>query len=109
MSIFNKTNEGRIKKALELLDLIDVSVASNKASAEDVARLLKPLTDRLGVSPAAAPEPAPRGSAMRAPRWADVREMAEKADLKDLGTAIAVFLNRFDMALYDAEQKNERN
>lgn len=38
------------------------------------------------------------GCTHRAPTWATIREMAEQAPLADLTVAMAVYLNRIDVA-----------
>lgn len=107
MAFENDTNRGRVQKMVETLALITKSAESNRAKSDDVAEMLRPLTDALsahGVGNAPSSETrsadAPRGSwTGQAPQWASVRDMAEQADLKDLTVAMAVCLNRIDEAL----------
>jgi len=107
MPFVNPTNEGRVLKMVESLQLILKSAQSNSAKDTDIQDMLRPLTDELaGLGAAAAPTVAQdvsqeqRGSwTGKAPQWASVHDMAEQADLKDLTVAMAVYLNRIDEAL----------
>jgi len=42
--------------------------------------------------------PAPQGNITKPHAWQTIRECAEQADLKDLGVALAVLMNRLDEA-----------
>jgi len=42
MTIYNKTNQGRVQKLCETLDLIAKSVKANDATSEDVWEFLQP-------------------------------------------------------------------
>ncbi|WP_298571953.1 hypothetical protein [uncultured Aliiroseovarius sp.] len=107
MPFVNQTNEGRVLKMVETLQLILKSAQSNRAEDADVQNMLRPLTDELaGLGAVAAPTVAQdvsqeqRGTwTSKAPHWASVHDMAEQADLKDLTVAMAVYLNRIDEVL----------
>lgn len=103
MPFDNATNRGRVEKMLDALGLIEASAVSNRASEADVGAMLAPLLQRLGAYRAPQPvEPdriastPPRPGSTRA--WQSVREMAEQADLADLTTAMAVYLDRIGAA-----------
>ncbi|WP_171181158.1 hypothetical protein [Ruegeria sp. HKCCD8929] len=102
MAFDNDTNRGRVQKMIYTLDLIRKSANSNRATSAELGDLLKPLTDELtGIAVTAvetarqAKQPAGRCS-VSGPQWANVRDMAEQADLKDLTVALAVFMNRIE-------------
>ncbi len=102
MAFQNDTNRGRVQKMVETLALIGKSAAANRASNDDMADMLRPLTDALASHGVIVSQPAgeQRGSwTGKAPQWASVHDMAEQADLKDLTYAMAVYLNRIDEAL----------
>ena len=110
MAFENRTNEVRVRKMLETLDLIEKSAKSNKASEMAIGFALEPVFRRLlqmapGLQsgavateqPATAPEAAARGrTGVTAPQWASVRDMAQEASLSDLTYAMAVYINRID-------------
>lgn len=108
MGFENDTNRGRVQKMIETLHLISKSAQSNRASEDEVNEMIRPLLDELDLLGAvAAPRDASQGGIitppLKKPAWADVREMAEQADLKDLLVALAVFMNRVDEALDDLD------
>lgn len=110
MAFENRTNEVRVRKMLETLDLIDKSAKSNRADEMAVGFALEPVFRRLlqmapglrpgavaSQEPATAPEAAARGrTGVTAPQWASVRDMAQEASLSDLTYAMAVYINRID-------------
>lgn len=107
MSFDNATNVGRVNKIMDLLDLIEKSANSNNVSPQDVFKFLdRPIakighmsgmdTDLPETEPVKEVTAQKVTQSHRAPRWADIREMAQRAPLKDLSVAMAVFLNRFD-------------
>ena len=64
MSEFARINAARPGKILDMLDVIDASARSNKASPQEIAGLLAPVIARLGATPAAsAPQPPAQGAA----------------------------------------------
>lgn len=109
MSFHNQTNAGRVNKIFDTLQLIQKSGAANGIDREDMWNMLERVINLIGdmigeepqkPEPAKEPTQAPQRptTTTRQPRWADVREMAQKAPLKDLSVAMAVFLSRFDEA-----------
>lgn len=88
-TIFTKTNETRVEKILEILALLEKSAASNKASTEDMQKLLDPVTR---VLEAPAKVAVPRNE----PLGLTIKKLAEEAPLKDLTYALAIYLNRID-------------
>lgn len=80
----------------EFLGLILKSAESNKTGGDEVAALLSPLLADL--SPFMTVK---SSSNPKAPSWFTVRQMAQEASLKDLTTAMAVYLNRIDEHLSD--------
>jgi len=66
VSLNNQSNLSRVKRILDALDLIEVSAKSNRASPDDVAALLRPVTARL-VPPGASPTPQTPPAASAAP------------------------------------------
>lgn len=99
MAFTNKTNQNRVTKILETLDLIEKSARSNQASQEEMDQLLAPLHERFGLVPSAEPEPEPEPKGRvgaSAPPWASVMDMAREAPLKDLTRALGIFMNRLD-------------
>lgn len=108
MPFENDSNRKRVAKAIEAIDLIEKSARANRTPPGDVAAMLAPLAARLtaaGALPGTggqldpAPAPVPRPSAPQPPLWATIRDMAEKAPLRDLTVALAVFLNRVEEEL----------
>ena len=111
----NNSNHGRVSKMCDYLDLIEKSASSNKASPDEVATLLAPIIQKLSeyslrdapvASTDADPEDAPVGDLKsrvypqgKPPPWVTIRECAERASLKDLSVAMAVFMNRYEEAL----------
>ena len=110
MAFENRTNEVRVRKMLETLDLIEKSAKSNRADEMAIGFALEPVFRRLlqmapglrtgaqtSQEPATAPEAAARGrTGVTAPQWASVRDMAQEASLSDLTYAMAVYINRID-------------
>lgn len=109
MAFENNTNTGRVLKMIETLDLIEKSAQSNNAEPDAVAEMLRPLIERLAPFGAGeATQPAPiRNPSTYAPQWASVREMCEKADLRDLTVALAVFHNRIDELLFETQEQGQ--
>ena len=105
MAFENQSNIGRVERMQDLLKHILKSARSNRATPEEVVALLKPLTDDLssiGVRPETAKMPTPvasGGYSVSGPQWANVRDMAEQAELKDLTVAMAVMMNRIEEIL----------
>lgn len=107
MSFHNQTNTGRVSKIKDMLELIQKSGASNGIDREDMWNMLEPVInqigDMIGEEPQK-PEPTQQSSqapaqSLKQPTWADIRQMAEQAPLKDLSVAMAVIMNRFDEVL----------
>lgn len=103
MPFNNETNDKRVKKICYLMDLVLVSADSNKADTQEIKAMIAPLSKMLlehGIAPTRwsedQPDPAPRQPERKSPMWADIRQCAEQADLRDFPVAIAVFLNRLD-------------
>lgn len=95
----NSTNQGRVTKIVETVNLLWKSAASNQASSEEVWALMEPaltaISDLLGTEEPDKPEPAPQ-TTQEAPRYIQIREMAQEAPLKELTMAMAVFINRIE-------------
>lgn len=105
MSIFNSTNEGRVQKIVDITQLLNQSAQSNKASQEEIWKLLDPaitaISDLVQGEKPEAPQNDQRATEKRQethskPTWVSVREMAQEAPLPDLVAAVAIFLNRID-------------
>ena len=113
---FNDTNHGRVAKMRDVVGVMNKSALSNKATPEEWAQMLQPLTQiiegvtkgastdfRGRVYPAtekpAAPPLAATQPRHKEPQWATIRRMAEEASLADLTVAMAVYLNRIDEEL----------
>lgn len=99
MSFHGVQNDGRVRKIVELLDLIQKSARSNRVGADDEQAMLKPVFDKLSEMgwhiATGATNPDTKGGQKDAP-WFTVYQMAQEADLKDLTRAMAVYLNRID-------------
>lgn len=98
MSIFNSTNEGRVQKIVDITQLLSQSAQSNKASQDEIWKLLDPAITAIselvqGEKPEA---PEKCQETYNKPTWVSVREMAQEAPLPDLVAAVAIFLNRID-------------
>ena len=118
MPFNNDTNRKRVSKMLEILDLIEASALSNKASLDEITTILDPLLQRIEGAPAtrparadvsqAAPESRvedklatlPHRRGLASPPWQDMRDMAQTAPLKDLLIAMTVCLDRLDRELH---------
>lgn len=104
MSFNNETNNKRVTKIVETLQLIHKSGAANEIDREDMWNMLEPVINQVGEMIGEDPQkpepeeekPVRRNTTSRTPRWADVRQMAQEAPLQDLSVALAVFLSRFD-------------
>ena len=95
---------------MDILELIAKSGNSNGADREDFQQLLEPVIREMSeLSPGhfdGAPEPQEQKDTTqaaqqaaentKAPDWARLREMLQKAPLKDLSVAMAVIMSRFD-------------
>jgi hypothetical protein len=121
VSFQNATNRGRVEKMLEFLDLIEKSAVANKTPTTDVQDLLRPVLDRLyGSEPAVLAALAPvavqdaPSAAQALPKPGShalrntIRELAETAELQELGVAMAVYATRIDTAL-DALRRQPRS
>ena len=101
MAFENKTNAGRVEKAREFVALVLKSAEANSTTKRDVALMLGPLLKDLEpYLSSERPEPVVEEKKGRvgvtAPQWASVRDMAQEASLKDLTSALAVYLSRID-------------
>lgn len=110
MAFENGTNQVRVRKMIEALDLIEKSAKSNRADEMAIGFMVEPVFRRLlqmapglrpGAEPSQEPAPAPETAArgrtgVTAPQWASVRDMAQEASLSDLTYAMAVYINRID-------------
>lgn len=97
MTDFERINAPRVEKMRAMLETVYKSARSNKAEDAQVADLLRPLIEELPMETEAvvsAPPQQTTNTGSRAPLWATVREMAEKADLRDLTVALGVFHDR---------------
>lgn len=99
----NTTNRNRVEKIVEILGHLDKSAKSNRASQEEVAEMLAPVTQKLpkgmDVSiPGLDEAPAPVRTS-KVPTHIQIREAAQNASLKDLTWAMAVFMTRIDEEL----------
>ena len=111
MAFDNQTNHNRVTKIIEILDLIESSRVSNKASVSEMDAILKPLMERLGTTPAAAvtPSEAPVGKiyAMAPHPWSTIKQCVKKATMKDLMVAQAQIMTRIDEYIYDTENSKK--
>lgn len=117
MTIFTKTNETRVVKILEILAHLKKSIASNKASQDDIWKLLQPAIDEMSSLLGAQTEaPAPSESAEtgsesvraaqqaqekahRAPDYIQIREAAQTAPLNELHAAVLIYISRVEEEL----------
>ena len=117
MTIFNDTNRNRVLKLQDTLALLNKSFASNNATNDDMWDLLQPAIQDMesilrggrpsergsesaaedSTAPSSSPAPQPQG---REPLHLTIKKLAEEAPLKDLTTAMAVYLNRIDEELH---------
>lgn len=109
MGFENITNHKRVENILDILSLLSKSGASNNVDREAMWTMLEPalnlMGEMLGEEPQK-PEPVEQGDATqvaqqaaestKAPDWVCLREMLQKAPLKDLSVAMAVIMSRFD-------------
>lgn len=107
MPFDNKTNHNRVAKIIDILDLIEASRISNKASVEEMNEIIKPLVERLGVeaTPAVEEPTVSKTPHMPPHAWTTIRQCAQKAKPKDLMTALAIVTTRIDEYIYDLEQE----
>lgn len=124
MAFDNPSNRGRAAKIVEILNHVEKSAKSNRASEDEIGEILAPAVQALralgAIPPAITPTQADRSDAVEqpargtdaeprgkwaadhnAPAWATIRDVAENASLPDLATAMAVFAIRMDAALDD--------
>lgn len=102
MAFDNATNRGRVTKVIEILGLIEKSATSNDTSDEEVREILDPLYRHLKIAREEKPEPVPEPkgrTGCTAPPWASVMDMAREAKLKDLSSAMLIFLDRMEEEL----------
>jgi hypothetical protein len=106
MSFHNQTNAGRVQKIVDTLALLQKSGASNNIDREDMWTMLEPAINLIGEMLGEEPQkPEPEeitqaaqqvAESTKSPEWARLREMLQKAPLKDLSVAMAVIMSRFD-------------
>ena len=108
MSNFMTTNQPRVQKIMSFLDVIERSAVANDITMDELKELLDPVTEKLfpptGDNLVENPEFETNDSwagTSNPPKYATIRDMAAKADLKDLTYAMAVFINRIDDILSD--------
>lgn len=117
MSFDNETNVKRVTKINEIVDLLQKSATSNKATSDEIWSVMSPALDAISflcgaetTSPAVEPEE--KGSSPSVQHATDVcakvhksplkmciKQAAEEADLADLTIAMAVYINRIDDVL----------
>ncbi len=122
----NQTNRTRVQKMTEILDLIEKSAISNKAPVDEIREMLQPLLERLDLDQQSPSEILEEvllekrvvteirdGNVAGAMALQEggfpnpgthlavntIRNLAEKADLKDLTIALAIYLDRINEAL----------
>lgn len=112
MSFHNDTNKNRAKKIEEILAHLDKSAQANKATPMEIVALLRPVMLKVkemigsGAAPdPTASEPASKPTTPNVPQWVTIREMCEQADFEHLGTALAVYMNRFQDELDKLKEK----
>ncbi|QGH74771.1 hypothetical protein DSS3PM1_00095 [Bacteriophage DSS3_PM1] len=97
----NKTNQGRVKKMVELVGYMEKSAANNDATPEDWQELLEPilalLKTKVPEEIGCVKDEPPKKPRYGTTSWATIRDIAEDAPLKDL---MAVYLNRIDEELH---------
>lgn len=110
MSFNNNTNQGRVTKIVEILELIEKSATSNKADTGEISIMLAPVVAKLDSMEMSLPpepptpaekeeDPVPGGAwaASQNPcKRALLRDLAATAPLKDLSVVMAVVMDRFD-------------
>lgn len=106
MSFLNQTNVARVNKITEIIALLKKSAVSNKSTENEIWDVVEPaiqaLADLCNTEVPDAPKAPESHEGFSArlgetpPLWASIRQMAEEADLKDLTTAMAIYLNRID-------------
>ncbi len=93
MAFENDTNAGRVQKMVETLALIQKSALSNRADADALTTLMRPLIDALtAVGVVGAAVPAPEGRDTPAPTLTAGQRaalhLADHASLRDLTAAL---------------------
>lgn len=104
---FERINQPRVEKILKMLDTIETSAKSNRAT-DDLAALLSPVSARLtgnletGATPPtpAAATTTPTGKS----HWSDVVEMARTAPLQDALAAMLVIATRAEQEVFEHMQ-----
>ena len=110
MAFDNQTNHKRVTKIIEILDLIESSRVSNKATTDEMDAILKPLMERLGTAPqpAALPVETVAKTYTMAPHpWSTIKQCVKKATMKDLMVAQAQIMTRIDEYIYDTENSKK--
>lgn len=116
-NFFNDTNHKRVAKMGDTLDLIKKSADTNGASKEDIWKMLEPVINDIeatlsGATPEAQPpQTEPDQADTSAPVLKDpngkepvritIMNMARQAPLRDLTTAVAIFVDRIGEELQD--------
>lgn len=83
LKTFEEINEDRPGKILHMLDTIDKSARSNKATDEQVATLLCPVRERLGLTSEPASPPT-RAQSDQPTQWSIVKDIIDQMDEKQL-------------------------
>lgn len=95
MAFQNDTNKGRVQKIMEILDLIEKSANSNRASVEERLALLEPVLDKLALGPdPAAPVyvDAPQATAVRV----TLSDLVDRAPVNMLPSFVALAMTRIE-------------
>jgi hypothetical protein len=114
MSFHSKTNAGRAQKIIDILDLIEASARSNKATDNDVSALLMSavlkladMVKTLPVTPSSAPETtaiAVAGRSLTARSDLTLKAAIEAAPRADLSGAMFQLAMRIDTEIFEASR-----
>lgn len=104
----NPTNRNRVKLIGETLDKLERSAKSNRITSKETAELLQPVLqrfldyrysiDQIEPQKGEIAKIHPQG---KPHNWTTIRECAEKAPLKDLTMALAVYMSRVEELVND--------
>ncbi len=119
MSFFNDTNTNRVTKIVDTIELISKSSISNKASSDDLWKLMDPaivkmsavLTSQIHTlnahdtpEPTSAPEPSPSKPTASLSRWHQIQELLRDSSLEELGMALTAISCRVDELGFDIQK-----
>jgi len=111
MTLFTGTNEKRVQKIIEIIDLLAKSVEANNATTDDIWKLMEPAINHIGAflacdTPVDYGDEAPvepvkseHNPDSVEPTRITILNLANEAPLKDLSTAVSVYLHRVEEEL----------